>query len=71
MICETHKPAYPQILNDKSMMSTENGAHKKGMGLFKCLKISSLLESKRLFSYISVSDGQNIRLKDILKETTQ
>ena len=53
------------------MTSTENTEHKKGDGLFKHLKISSLLESRRLFSYISVSDGQNITLKHILKETTQ
>ena len=53
------------------MMSTENADHKQGVGLLKGLKISSLFESKRLFSYISVSDGQNIRIKDILKETTQ
>ena len=53
------------------MTSTENAEHKKGVGLFERLKISSLFESKRLFSYVSVSDGQNIRLKDILKEATQ
>ena len=38
------------------MTSTENAEHKKGVGLFKHLKISPLLESKRLFSYISVLD---------------
>ena len=53
------------------MTSTENTEHKKGDNLFKRLKISSLLESKRLLSYISVSDGQNITLKYILKENTQ
>ena len=53
------------------MTSTQNAEHKKGVGLFKYLKISPLLESKLLFSYISVSDDQNIRLKHILKETTQ
>ena len=53
------------------MTSTENVEHKKGVGLFKRLKISSLFESKRVFSYSSVSDGQSITLKDILKETTQ
>ena len=52
-------------------MSTENVEHEKRVGLFKHLKISPLLESKRLFSYISFSDDQNIRLKHILKETTQ
>ena len=50
MICETHKPAYPKISNDKSMTSAENVEHKKGVGLFKLLKISSLLGSKQLFS---------------------
>ena len=45
------------------MTSTENGEHKKGVSLFKRLKVSSLFESKRLFSYISVSDGKNIWLK--------
>ena len=54
----------------KSISSTENTEHKKGDGLFKRLKISSLLESKRL-SYIAVSDGRNITLKHILKGTTQ
>ena len=33
MICDTHKPAYPQVSNDKSMTSTENAEHKKGFGL--------------------------------------
>ena len=51
--------------------STENVENKKGVSLFKCLKISSLLEIKQLLSYISVSDGKNIRLKHILKETIQ
>ena len=49
---------------------TEKAEHKKGVGLFKCLKISFLFESKWLFSYISVSDGQSIRLKDILIKKT-
>ena len=40
-----HKPAYPQISNDRSMTSTENAELKKGVGLFKRLKISSLLEA--------------------------
>ena len=71
MTCETHKPACPYISNDKSMTSTENAEHKKGVNLFKRLKINSLLESKLLFSYILVSYGTNIRLEDILKETSQ
>ena len=62
-----HKPAYPQISNDKSMTSTENVEHKKGVSLFRCLKIISLLESNRMFSYISVSDNKDIRLKHIIK----
>ena len=53
------------------MTSTENAQHKKGVGLFKHLKISPLMESKLLFSYILVSDDQNITLKYILKEITQ
>ena len=53
------------------MTSMENAEHKKGVSLFKRLKISSLLESKQLFSHISVSDSKNIRLKHILKETIQ
>ena len=52
------------------MTSTENAEHKKGVGLFVHLKISPLLESKQLFSHISVSDVQIIRLKHILKEIT-
>ena len=53
------------------MTLTEDAKHKKGVGLFKRLKISSLFQIKRVFDYISVSDGQHIRLKNILKETTQ
>ena len=53
------------------MTSTENAEHKKGVCLFIRLKISSLFESKRLFTDISVSDDQNIRRKNISKETTQ
>ena len=53
------------------MTSTENAEHEKGVGLFKRQKISSLLESKLLFSYILVSDDQNIRFKHILEENTQ
>ena len=83
MICETHKPAYPDILNDKSMTSTENMEHKKGVSLLKCLKTSSVLESKHLFGYISVLSGKTVLeskhsfgyilvlLKQILKEIIQ
>ena len=53
------------------MTSTENAEHKKWVGLFKRLKISSLFERKQFFSYISVADDQNISLKDILKDITQ
>ena len=45
MICETHTPAYPKILNGKGTMSTENVEHNKGVSLFK----RSVLESKHLF----------------------
>ena len=65
MICEMHKPEYPYNSNDKSMSSTANTEHKKGDGQFKRLKISSLLESERFLSYISVSDGRHITLNHI------
>ena len=35
--------------NDKIMTSTIKAEHKKGVGMFKRLKIGSLMESKRLF----------------------
>ena len=37
--------------------------------MFKCLTISFLLESKTIVCYISVSDGNSIRLQHDLKET--
>ena len=58
MICKTYKPAYQNILNDKSMTSAENVEHKKGVSLFKRLKISLVLESKHLFGYILVPDSK-------------
>ena len=39
--------------------------HKKGVSLFKHLKMSSLLEGKQMFGCISVSDGKNIGLNII------
>ena len=39
MFCETHKPAYPSISNDKSTTSAENAEHKKGVSLFKRLPV--------------------------------
>ena len=53
------------------MTSTENAEHKKGVDLFKSPKISPLLESKRMFSYSSVWDYQNIRLNHTVKQTSQ
>ena len=52
-------------------MSAEKSEHRKGASLFKRLKVSSSLENKQLFSYISVLDGKIISLKYILKETIQ
>ena len=52
MICEKNKPAYPLISNVKMTTSVKNAEHKNRVSLFKYLKISCLMESKRLFSYI-------------------
>ena len=71
MICETHKPAHPKISNDKSTTLTENAEQKKGLIVFKCLTISFYWKAKRLFCYISVSDGKNIRLQHDLNEIIQ
>ena len=54
MICRTHKAAYPNMLYDQSTTSTENMDHKKGVSVFKRLKI---LESNHLFGYFSVPGG--------------
>ena len=61
MICEKNKPAYPYISYVKIKTSVENAEHKNGVSLFKHLKVSSLMETKRLFSYISVADIKTIR----------
>ena len=71
MIFETHKPAHPSISIDKNTSSTENAEQIKGLSVFKCLclTVSLYCKSKRLFCYISVSDGIYIRLQYDLKET--
>ena len=46
MICEKKKPAYQYISNVKITTSIEKAEHKNGVGLFKHLRIGSLMANK-------------------------
>ena len=61
MIYEKNKPAYKLISNAKITTSVKNAEHKNRVSLLKHIKLSSLIESKRLFSYILVADIKIIR----------
>ena len=61
-----------QISNDTSTTSTENVEQKKEISVtVQMFDNKFYWEAKRLFCYISVSDGKNIRLQHDLKDTIQ